>query len=445
MTDRYAKLRLHVDGEQVTPSHLARTVDHATRLLRDCGAEPGRGVLAPLSNGVAFVVAAAAAHRLGAPLVLRSPYSRTEGLPLAAETDDTGNRADPVAVKPLRPAADPFPEETTLVCPTSGSTGDPKLALFNADGQDHQNRATAARLRYGPDDGLCLPLPLNHAYGFSVMGTAAHAGASLWLEPGGGVTALTARVRNREVTSLDGVPGLYRTLIGRLRDPAGIRSLQALRVRGCGGEILPRALEDRYRDLDAPLHNGYGLTEAGPNVAVNHRDRPVAGTAGPPLDGTETRIDPETGELSVRSPSLSIGYHGPDTLPLTDGWLATGDRAEWRNGGLALTGRLSERLKIMGETVILSDLEAAVGYRPPVERTALAALPDHRGEQRLHALVEAPGDADLSAWSNHLRAMLPPRLRPRSVRRVTALPLLPNGKLDRARISAALYGRKEAQ
>jgi long-chain acyl-CoA synthetase len=107
------------------------------------------------------------------------------------------------------------------------------------------------------------------------------------------------------------------------------------RIRGivCGGAFLSAELEDIWRRLGLPIIQGYGLTEAGPVVAVNRTDRPTRQSAGKILPPARVRIDnPDAhgvGEILVKSPGVMTGYFkNPEATAATfteDGWLRSGD------------------------------------------------------------------------------------------------------------------------
>jgi long-chain acyl-CoA synthetase len=74
------------------------------------------------------------------------------------------------------------------------------------------------------------------------------------------------------------------------------------------------------------------------------------GTVGPPYDGVEQRIDPQTGEIQVRSPSLLRGYYKEpektSEVLTKDGWLRTGDKGQIDGEGrLRITGRVKDLFK----------------------------------------------------------------------------------------------------
>lgn len=113
---------------------------------------------------------------------------------------------------------------------------------------------------------------------------------------------------------------------------------------------MPVALLRWYSKLGLNINEGYGMTE---NLAVSHITEPgknQQGSVGPAYDGVEHRIDPETGEIQMRSPALMLGYYKEPALTrevfTADGWLRTGDKGRIDGGGLLhITGRVKDLFK----------------------------------------------------------------------------------------------------
>ena len=117
-----------------------------------------------------------------------------------------------------------------------------------------------------------------------------------------------------------------------------------------GAAPMPVALLGWYRKLGLPINEGYGLTE---NLAVSHLTIPGSnqeGTVGPAYEGVEDRIDPETGEIQMRSPAMMMGYNKDPVQTraafTSDGWLRTGDKGHIdAQGNLHITGRVKDLFK----------------------------------------------------------------------------------------------------
>jgi long-chain acyl-CoA synthetase len=117
-----------------------------------------------------------------------------------------------------------------------------------------------------------------------------------------------------------------------------------------GAAPMPVALLDWYDKLGLKINEGYGMTE---NLALSHITEPgknQKGTVGPVYSGVEHRIDPETGEVQMRSPAMMMGYYKePEKTKeafTADGWLRTGDKGTIDGQGLLrITGRVKDLFK----------------------------------------------------------------------------------------------------
>ena len=118
-----------------------------------------------------------------------------------------------------------------------------------------------------------------------------------------------------------------------------------------GGAPLGRELAEWYADIGIPIHEGYGLTETSPVIAVNTPGAHKLGTVGKPLANLETRIA-DDGELLVRGPSVFKGYwNRPEETrsAFVDGWFKTGDIGNLDSDGyLSITDRKKDLIKTSG-------------------------------------------------------------------------------------------------
>jgi long-chain acyl-CoA synthetase len=118
-----------------------------------------------------------------------------------------------------------------------------------------------------------------------------------------------------------------------------------------GGAPLGRELAEWYADIGIPIHEGYGLTETSPVIAVNTPAAHKLGTVGKPLANVEVRIA-EDGEVLVRAPSVFKGYwnRSEDTQnAFVEGWFKTGDIGDLDSDGfLSITDRKKDLIKTSG-------------------------------------------------------------------------------------------------
>jgi long-chain acyl-CoA synthetase len=142
----------------------------------------------------------------------------------------------------------------------------------------------------------------------------------------------------------------------------------------CGGAApMPTALLDWYLKLGLQVVEAYGMTE---NCAVSHATvlgKPRPGTVGPQYEGVQTRIDPDTGEIQMKSGGLMLGYYKEPELTkqafTEDGWLKTGDKGSIdAEGNLKITGRVKDLFKTgKGKYVAPAPIEDKLSTHPAIE------------------------------------------------------------------------------
>jgi long-chain acyl-CoA synthetase len=120
---------------------------------------------------------------------------------------------------------------------------------------------------------------------------------------------------------------------------------------------------------------GYGMTEASPVISVNRLSDNEPDTVGRPLDGVEVRIA-KSGELLARGENVMLGYWRNDEATRlaidADGWLHTGDVAEFRDERIVIRGRVKDILVMSnGEKLPPQDVEFAILHDPVFEQAML--------------------------------------------------------------------------
>ncbi len=135
-----------------------------------------------------------------------------------------------------------------------------------------------------------------------------------------------------------------------------------------GGAPLGRELAEWFADIGIQIHEGYGLTETSPVIAVNTPKTNKLGTVGKPLGNVEVRIA-DDGEVLVRGPSIFQGYwNRPEETAnaFVDGWFKTGDIGNLdADGFLSITDRKKDLLKTSGGKFIAPQpIENALKLNP---------------------------------------------------------------------------------
>ena len=154
--------------------------------------------------------------------------------------------------------------------------------------------------------------------------------------------------------------------------------------------------------------------------------------------------------MYVAGEGLARGYRGrggltaerfiPDAFSAEPGarLYRSGDLARYRaDGSLEYLGRADQQVKVRGFRIELGEIESALAAQPEVQEAAVLARAEADGDARLTAFVVMREGGDVRALRGRLAEWLPGHMLPASFVRVEAMPLTPNGKLDRRSLAAA--------
>jgi O-succinylbenzoic acid--CoA ligase len=262
----------------------------------------------------------------------------------------------------------------------------------------------------------------------SILWRSLTAGGSIELHRRFDTDAAIAALRGGRVTMASLVPTmLYRILE---RDPGPYEGLAVVLLGGAPARV---ELVERALAAGLPVLQTYGMTETGSQVATVERGSALQslGTVGRPLSGFDVSI--EDGEILVDGPAVSPGYVGESPRV---GAHRTGDLGFFdANGRLVVTGRKHEVIITGGENVFPDTVEAAIESIAEVGRAAVFGVADDEWGQIVVAVVEAAAE-DLARIVSEGRPLLATHEVPRRWIAVDVLPLLPNGKPDRAAVRA---------
>ena len=333
---------------------------------------------------------------------------------------------------------------------TSGSTGRPKGVVLS-------HRVNYLRSHPGsqvePRGAMVCVYPLFHmgAWTISLQQWQARDLTVYVPKPDG--PAIVSAVRRHGATRLNAMPALWQRVLNEL----GTESLPSVRFADSGTSATPPELLAAIAKAcpSAYLRVFYGSTEAGNVASLTGDDiftRP--GSCGVPGQATETRIDSSSGELCVRGPLLFDGYFGDPgatNTALNDGWYRTGDEAKTdADGYLSIVGRLHDVIRTGGETVVPTEVEAALKGLPGAAEVAIVGLPDPTWGEIVCAVVipdpstpsiPPPSLDDARAWCAD---RLAPFKHPRVLRIVDTLPRTPaTGQLQRRVLVDSLTRSKE--
>jgi long-chain acyl-CoA synthetase len=281
--------------------------------------------------------------------------------------DDIIARTPPLQGNPVRDG-----DELSTIMYTSGTTGNPKGVMHSFNTFAWSIAAGLKRITLDSSGRMLSYLPLAHVAERTLvehgwLRTNAHiffadsletfaqdlqrarptvffSVPRLWVKFQQGVHAKMPPAKLQRLLSLPIIGGLVKR---KLRKALG---LDACIFPAGGAAPMPPELLRWYARLGLEIIEVYGMTE---NCGVSHATlpgQPRPGTVGLPYDGVESRIDPATGEIQVRSPGTMLGYYKEpeltrQTLP-ADGWLKTGDKGVLdETGALRITGRVKDLFK----------------------------------------------------------------------------------------------------
>lgn len=464
-----------------------RELDDATArfagVLHEFGLSPGDSVGVMLPNVLEFAVAYYGALRAGAVIVPMNVMLKAREVEFylrdsratalicwhgcTAETD--GAVADlsvtrlvlepqtlsemlastaPVAAAEQREA-----DDTAVILYTSGTPGRPKGAQLTHANVSSNAAVVCDLLGADEHDVLLGALPLFHAFGqVCALNVTIRLGAMLTLVPRFEPELVLETIERDRVTVFEGVPTMYTKL---LQHPARYRiDVTSLRLCISGGAALPvEVLREFERAFGCLVLEGYGLSEATPVAAFNHRDRPrESGSIGTPVAGVEMKLVDEyrrpvgpsaMGEIAIRGRNIRKGYLGqPQATAETiddQRWLYTGDigRVD-EEGRYYIVDRKKDLIIRGGYNVYPREIEHVLYEHPAVREAAVIGTPDPDLGQEVGAAVslKSGSDATESELRDYVRATVAAYKFPRRVWFVDALPKGPTGKILKREIVA---------
>ena len=350
-------------------------------------------------------------------------------------------RSEPLGLElpQARVDADVADGDPLLLVYTSGTTGKPKGAVLTHANCFWTNLSFDLATGIAGEDVVLQVLPQFHCGGWNVQPLLAWwKGARVVLERTFDAARCLELIERERVTTMMGVPASY---LFMAQEPAFARAdLSSLRRAVVGGAPMPEALLETWHERGVQIVQGYGLTEAAPNVLCLPPEDAARklGSAGRPYPHVDVALrDPSsgrllegaaTGELVVRGPNVFAGYWrnaAATEAAFADGWLVTGDVAERdEEGYYRIVGRLKEMYISGGENVYPAEVEAALHEHSAVADAAVVGAPDPRwGEAGVAFVVAEPGAAlTEDELLSHCREQLARFKVPRAVRFVDELP-----------------------
>ena len=458
------RVAIDYDGRLVTYGELGDGAERFAAAFAEAGLARGDRVATLTGNTPEHVMVLFACARLG--LILLPLSWRLAGPELAYQLEDaqpslflvedeyvrlaetTGHRFERLALPEQRSriidAPGPGDDDGLLLIYTSGTTGRPKGALLTHANCFWTNAGFDATTGVHNDDVVLQMLPQFHVGGWNVQSLLGWLkGATVVLERQFEAGRALQLIEDKRVTTMMGVPPIYLFMSQHERFPdTDLSSLERVVV---GGAPMPEALLETWAARGTAIAQGYGLTEAAPNVLCLPPEDAVRklGYAGKPYPFVDVRLSAE-GEVQVKGPNVFPGYWrnpGATAAAFTeDGWLRTGDVAEVDDEGFyKIKGRLKDMYISGGENVYPAEVEAVLHEHPCVVDAAVVGVPHERwGECGVAFVVcDGTGEDELIGWC---AARLARYKVPASVRFVDEIPRNSLGKIQKQSLVAEVVG-----
>ncbi|GAB4397751.1 MAG: 3-(methylthio)propionyl-CoA ligase [Rhodoferax sp.] len=448
---------LHTINPRMAPQQIAWVINHAQDqvVCFDLSFVPIVKAIAPSCPGVRHWVALCAPDRLPAD----------EGLPPVQSFDALLDAQPDTYTWPA------FDENTaSSMCYTSGTTGNPKAALYS-----HRSSVLHAYAAALPDvmalsarDSVLPVVPMFHVNAWGIPYSAALTGAKL-VFPGPAMDgqSIYELIEAEQVSFAAGVPTIWQMLLTHLQTH-GLR-FSSLKRTVIGGSACPPAMITAFRDTyGVDVLHAWGMTETSPlgtlcTLKNKHlalpaeqqlkirlkQGRAIFGVDMKIVDGAGQELPwdgQHCGDLLVKGPWVLRQYYqgagdAEPLNPLIDGWFPTGDVATIdADGYMQITDRSKDLIKSGGEWISSIDLENIAAAHPGVAMAACVGMPHPKWDERpVLVVVKRPGaelsrdellrfyDGKTAKWQV-----------PDDVVFVDAIPLGATGKMQKSRLRELL-------
>lgn len=339
---------------------------------------------------------------------------------------------------------------------TSGTTGFPKGVMLTHYNIGNNGYWIGANQNFGPDDRVCLPVPLFHCFGcvLGVLAAVNHGTCMVVLE-GFDPLLIMASVEQEKCTALYGVPTMFIAVLEHaLFKKFNFSSLRTGIMAGSNCPI--HVMEQVIAKMNmTEITICYGLTEASPVMTQTRKHDDIrvrTETVGCALPHLEIKvIDLDTGkdlppgqqgEVCVRGYSVMKGYYNnPEATTQVideDGWLHSGDLGVMDDAhNLAITGRHKDMIIRGGENIYPREIEEFLYRMDEIRDVQVAAVPSKKYGEEVGAFVILKEGANIepSDISDFCRGKISRYKIPRYVHFIDQYPMTASGKIQKYKLT----------
>jgi fatty-acyl-CoA synthase len=335
---------------------------------------------------------------------------------------------------------------------TSGTTGFPKGATLTHRNILNNGLFTGRTIKVGPDDRICIPVPLYHCFGMVMGNMAALTSGAAMIYPGEAFDPklVVEAVQADACTALYGVPTMFITVLNQ--PGLAAYDVSTLRTGIMAGSPCPtatmRAVIDRLNMAEVTI--GYGMTETSPITTQTATDDPLeervttVGRVHPHAEAKIVSPDGRTlprgeqGEYCSRGYAVMLGYwDDPEkTAEAIDaeGWMHSGDLATMdEKGYVRITGRIKDMIIRGGENIYPREIEEFLLSHPAISDAQVFGVADEKYGEEVCAWIIAKPDVALASEDviAHCKGQIAHFKVPRHVRIVDAFVMTVTGKAQK--------------